>query len=925
MPLESTNRSRSGHPAVRLTISLSIVSMLLMIQLSSVSCEAQGTVANLLCENLTNPLGLDIRIPRFSWQIESSERGVMQTAYKIRVSKSAPYAEGGSTPVWSSGKVPSGLSVHVPYKGPRLQSDTKYYWQVRVWDNKGDKSEWSSPAYWQMGLLGASDWRAQWIEQGFPEDSSRPSPMFRKSFDIHKKIKSATAYVTCLGLYTAYLNGHRIGDSYFTPGWTDYNKRLQYQAYDVTDFLKHGRNAIGVILGDGWYKRFYLGKDKKLALLFQLEIHYADGTRGMIISDNSWKCSTGEVRSSEIFDGGVFDARKEKKGWETSTYNDAGWSGVAVRDSVKVTLIGTYCEPITQHETFKPVRVLTTPKGEHVIDFGQMLAGWVRFKVNGIAGDTVKIFYADELDKEGNFYTANLWGEKEDIYILDGNGNETFEPQFTYQGFRYVKVEGYPGPLKAEDFTAVALYSDLKQTGDFSCSDSLVNKLQKNIQWTEKGTFFGIPTACCDRDERLGWTDTQNFSTIAAFNMRVDNFYASWLRELRDAQFPDGKIPLLIPNVAGQVGGIPGWSDAATIVPWNMYLAYGDKMILRSQYPSMKAWVGYIEAHSRNHLWNVGIPSWDYGDWLFYRGANPSWTGWGPPAFTDYYLIAQCYYGHSVQILINAARVLDKKSDVKRYSALLKKIKLAFVHQFVSPGGLLVSGTQTAYTLALQFNMLPDSLRKEAARRLVDNISSYQDHLTTGELGCQFLNSVLTRFGYADTAYKLLLQESCPSWLYPVTMGATSLWEHWDSIKPDSTFQTPVMNSFDLAAMGGSVADWLYREVAGLDTYVDGPGYKHIRIKPYVSKGLTYARATLQTYYGKTGSYWSEQNGTLKLNVQIPPNTWATVFVPGTSVSSIRENGKRISAEKGIHLQGTEGGYIVLNIGSGSYDFTVEK
>ena len=925
MPLESTNRSRSGHPAVRLTISLSIVSMLLMIQLSSVSCEAQGTVANLLCENLTNPLGLDIRIPRFSWQIESSERGVMQTAYKIRVSKSAPYAEGGSTPVWSSGKVPSGLSVHVPYKGPRLQSDTKYYWQVRVWDNKGDKSEWSSPAYWQMGLLGASDWRAQWIEQGFPEDSSRPSPMFRKSFDIHKKIKSATAYVTCLGLYTAYLNGHRIGDSYFTPGWTDYNKRLQYQAYDVTDFLKHGRNAIGVILGDGWYKRFYLGKDKKLALLFQLEIHYADGTRGMIISDSSWKCSTGEVRSSDIFDGGVFDARKDKRGWKTSAYDDLGWSGVEVRDSINVRLIGTYSEPITGHETFKPVRILTTPKGEHVIDFGQMLTGWVCFRVKGDAGDTVKILYADVLDKEGNFYTANLWGTKEDIYVLDGRGEETFEPQFTYQGFRYIKVEGYPGPIRADNFTAVALYSNLKQTGEFSCSDSLVNKLQENIQWTEKGNYFGIPTACNDRDERLGWDDAYHFSRIAAFNMGVNNFFASWLTDLSIDQFPDGKVPLLIPNIGNPDGGIPGWGDVATILPWNMYLAYGDKRLLKNQYPSMKAWVNYIEAHSKDDLWNVGLPWWNYGDWLFYRGAVPSWTGWGPPAFTNHCLIAQCYYSHSVQLLLDAAKVLGKERDVRRYSLLLKKIKEAFLHEFVTPAGLLVSGTQTAYTLALQFNMLPDSLRKEAARRLVENITSYHDHLTTGELGAQYLSSALTRFGYADTAYKLLLQKSYPSWLYPVTMGATSLWERWDTIKPDSTFQTPVMNSFDLPVMTGSVGDWLYRDVAGLDTYSDGPGYKHIRIRPYVGNGLTYARATLQTYYGEVGSYWRKRNGTLELDVQIPPNTWATVFVPSSNVSSVLESGKKIATRKEIRLQGTKDGFVVLEVGSGSYHFTVRR
>ena len=902
----------------------SIISFLYVFALLSLSCEAQIKVGNLLCENLTNPLGLDVKEPRFTWYLISNKRDIMQTAYEIRVSESEPYTEKGGSLIWRSGKVFSDSSVHVAYKGPLLKSNVRYFWQVRIWDNKDEKSEWSEPAYWQMGLLDSVDWKAKWIEQGFPEDTTRPSPMFRKSFTINKKIKSATVYITCLGLYTAFLNGNKIGDAYFTPGWTDYNKRLQYQAYDVTNLLNEGHNAIGVMLGDGWYKRFYLGKDSKLAMLFQLLIQYTDGTTDLVLSDGTWKCSIGVVRSSEIFDGGVFDTRREKKGWTTPTFHDSGWSGVAVKDSVNVKLVGAYCEPITEHERFKPVRMFTTPKGERVIDFGQMLAGFVRFKVRGKGGDTVKIFHADVLDKGGNFYTANLWGEKEDMYILNGDGEETFEPQFTYQGFRYIKVEGYPGELKPENFTAVALYSNMKETGNFSCSDSLVNQLQHNIQWTEKSTFFGVPTATSDRDERLGWDDTQLFSRIASFNMRVNNFYANWLKDLSADQLPDGMVPLLFPNIAGPVGGVAGWGDVATIVPWNMYLAYGDKRILKSQYPSMKAWVDYIQAHSKDYLWNVGFPWWTYGDWLYYMGADPIWTGWGAPAPTDVYLIAQCYYGHSVQLLINTAEVLGKTADAKKYSELLNRIKQAFVDEYVTHNGRIVSGTQTAYTLALQFDMLPDSLRKQAAKRLVENITDYHDHLTTGELGAAYLCFTLTRFGYADTAYKLLLQKSCPSWLYPVTMGATTIWEHWDSIKPDTTFANPVMDSFDIPQLG-SIGDWLYREVAGIDTYVDGPGYKHIKIKSYISNGLTSAQATLQTYYGEVSSHWEKESKVLILDVQIPPNTTASVFVPAENVDSVFENGEKISTRKDIQLAGREDNYIVLKIGSGNYHFTVDK
>ena len=453
-------------------------------------CEAQIKVDNLLCENLSNPIGIDVKAPRFTWQLISDKRNVIQTAYEIRVSESESSFEKKGSPYWASAKILSDSSVQVAYKGPALKSDTRYYWQVKIWDNKGEESKWSEPGFWQMGLLDSAEWKAEWIAQGFSQDSTRPSPMFRKTFTLDKEIKSATAYVTSLGLYTSYLNGQRIGNAYFTPGWTDYNTRLQYQAYDVTALIQKGQNVAGVVLGDGWYKRFYLGKDPRLCLRFQLAIHYSDGTTGLVLSDSSWKSTTGIVRRSEIFDGGIFDARNKKEGWTTPKFDEGRWSGVAVKDSLRYKLVAAYSEPITEHERFQPARIFTTPKGERVIDFGQMLAGWLRFKVSGKSGDTVKVFHADVLDKEGNFYTAGLWGEKENRYILNGEGGEICEPEFTYQGFRYVKLEGYPGELKPENFTAIALYSDMKETGNFSCSDSLVNQLQHNIQWTEKEYFF---------------------------------------------------------------------------------------------------------------------------------------------------------------------------------------------------------------------------------------------------------------------------------------------------------------------------------------------------------------------------------------------------------------------------------------------------
>jgi alpha-L-rhamnosidase len=895
--------------------SIAIFKLLLL----SVFGFSQTRVAELLCNNLSNPIEVGVS-PQFSWQLNSNKRNVLQTAYEIKVLS-------GKWVVWDPGKIVSDQSVHIPYAGSPLQSGRKYSWKVRVWDNGGNVSAWSAPAFFQMGLLNKSDWKAKWIEPGFTEDSPHVSPVFRKQFSLNKKLVSATAYITSHGLYEAHINGKRVGDAYLTPGWTSYNKRLQYQAYDVTDLLKDGQNVIGVVLGNGWYRgtlawggnKDIYGKDA--ALLFQLNVTYSDGSEATIISDDNWKSSTGAIRYAEIYNGETIDARKEKTGWLLPAYNDKNWSGVKVADFSLDNLIATINEPVKKHETFKSVKIFTTPKGEKVIDFGQNLVGWVVLKVKGNAGDTVTISHAEVLDKEGNFYTANLRAAKaQDHYILKGGGEETFEPHFTWHGFRYVKLEGYPGELKPEDFTAVTLYSDMKQTGTFTSSNPLINQLQHNIQWGQKGNFLDVPTDCPQRDERLGWTgDAQVFSRTASFNMNVNNFFDKWMKDVAADQLPNGSVPFVIPNVLGNgAAGSAGWSDVATIVPWNMYLAYGDKKILQDQYPSMKAWVEYIHHQSRNDLWNTGF---DFGDWLFYR---PEDDNDGRAAVTDKYLIAQCFYAHSTQLLINAAKVLNKEEDVKTYSELLQKIKDAFLKEYVTPNGRLVSGTQTAYVLALNFDMLPDSLRAQAAARLAENIKSYNNHLTTGFLGTPYLCEVLTRFGYDSVAYKLLLQDTYPSWLYPVKMGATTIWERWDGEKPDSTFETPGMNSFNHYAYG-AIGDWMYRKMVGIDTYEDGVGYKHIKIKPHIGGDFTFASASLDTYYGKVSNNWKVEKDSLVMDVEIPANTTATVYIPAKDLGSIKESGKNLPQINGLKVMGKEDNYVVVEVGSGVYHFAALK
>ena len=894
--------------------------LVINLQIILLSVFAQLKVQNLLIENLVNPIGIDVQQPRFSWQLSSPKRNTLQAAYEIKLSS-------GKNEVWSTGKVASPQSVQVPYGGPALQSTIKYQWQVRTWDNNGGASEWSAPATFQMALMNKEDWKAKWIEADFAEDSvNRPAQYFRKGFTAKKKIRSATAFITAHGMYEAEINGKRVGDCYLTPGWTSYKKRLQYQVYDVTNLLQKGNNAVGVAVGNGWYRGYLAWQNNKnvfgktLGLLFQLRVEYSDGSTDLIVTDNSWKSSVGAITYSEIYHGETFDARAAKGGWSSPGYNDGQWSGVKEQGYGYDNLLATYNEPIRKRETFKPVKIFKTPTGEQVIDFGQNLVGWVAVKARGNAGDKITIQHAEVLDKNGNFYIENLRAAKATAnYILKGGEQESFEPHFTFYGFRYIKLVDYPGEIMPENFTAITLYSDMKMNGTFSSSNSLINQLQHNIQWGQRGNFLDVPTDCPQRDERLGCTgDAQAFSRTAAFNFGVNNFFAKWLRDVEADQM-EGNVPFVIPNVLGPgAAGSTGWADVATIIPWNMYLAYGDKRILEKQFESMKAWVGFMERNSKNYLWNTGF---HFGDWLFYALDDDRD---GLSAVTDKYLIAQCFFAHSTDLVLKTAMVLGKADDVAKYTALLKNIKDAFVKEYVTPNGRLISGTQTAYVLALNFDMLPDSLRKSAAEKLVDNIKRYDNHITTGFLGTPYICHVLSRYGYADVAYTLLMQETYPSWLYPVKMGATTIWERWDGIKPDGSFQTASMNSFNHYAYG-AIGDWMYRVVAGLDTDESAPGYRLIKIKPTIGGGLTNAAATLQTYYGKTSSAWKIENDKTILDIEIPANTRATVYLPAANADKVKEGGASISSSKDVITEGASNGNVVVTIGSGTYHFEISK
>ncbi len=615
--------------------------------------------------------------------------------------------------------------------------------------------------------------------------------------------------------------------------------------------------------------------------------------------------------------GETYDARLEKPDWDNVDFDDKDWSGVKVIDAPKDNLIASCSPPIRKHETFHPLKIFKTPKGETIVDFGQNLVGWVQLKVKGKAGDLVILRHAEALDNKGNFYTDNLRGAKQEVrYTLKGESEEVFEPHFTFFGFRYLLVEGYHGELSAESLTAIALYSDLQQTGTFSCSNPLINQLYHNILWGQKGNFLDVPTDCPQRDERLGWTgDAQVFSRTAALNMNVYPFFTKWLKDLAADQNADGSVPYVIPNCLDTSwAGSAGWSDASTIIPWNMYLAYGDKRILEQQYPSMKAWVDYIKNKSRKYLWNRGS---HFGDWLFFR---PDDDNDGRSAVTDKYLVAQAFFAHSTRLLIQTAQLLGKKDDVTRYSKLLKRVTSAYLNEYVTPNGRLASNTQTAYVLALQFDLLPEAFREQAVRRLVENVHDYGNHLTTGFLGTPYLCHVLSRFGHTDVAYTLLLQETYPSWLYPVKMGATTIWERWDGIKPDGTFQTPGMNSFNHYAYG-AIGEWLYRIIAGIDIDPSVPGYKRIRIAPQPGGNLTEAGAELRTLYGTIKSSWRIDSSVIKVYVTIPPNTTAEVILPRVASKVIREENIGIARMKTIKSHIRVGDDMKLKLGSGEYHF----
>jgi len=892
---------------------LFVTSMFLTLVLS---LSAQLQVSSLSTDYKTNPLGIDNPAPKLGWIIQSDQNNILQASYEIRAAQNPADLAKTKKQIWNSGKVASSQSIHIKYDGQTLESYQRVYWQVRVVDNHGKKSKWSDPAFFETGILEDAAWEANWITPTWEEDvsMSNPSPYLRKEFTLGKAIKNARLYISAQGLYQVEINGERVGDQEFTPGWTSYNTRLQYQIYDITAQLVQKQNAIGIVLGDGWFRGnlgWIDGRNnygEKLAAIAQIIVEYADGSNATISTDESWKAATGPILESDIYNGEVYDANKELNGWSKISYDDSSWKATKILETSKTILIAPEGPPVKIVNKLEPLSIKKTEEG-WLVDMGQNMVGWIRIKASGNNGDVLILRHAEVLDKEGNMYYDNLRAAKcTNTYFLKGGAEETFEPHFTFQGFRYVMVSGYPGELSVDKIRGMVIHSDMKPSGTFTCSDPLINQLQHNIVWGLKGNFLDVPTDCPQRDERLGWTgDAQVFAPTACFNVDAATFYTKWLRDLAADQDVDGSIPHVIPNVLGH-GGATGWADAGIMIPWSVYQDYGDVSVLENQYESMKQWIAYMKQRAGEDLIWDGDPH--FGDWLSFASTRSDYMG----AYTLKDLIATAYYSYSSSIVARVANILGHEQDKAYYSELSEKVRLAFNEEFVTPNGRLVSHTQTAYTLALAFDLLDEETAEKGAAYLAGDVEQF-GHITTGFLGTPLISLTLTDIGRNDLAYRLLNRKEYPSWLYPVTMGATTIWERWDGQKPDSSFQNPGMNSFNHYAYG-AIGKWMYQVVAGIGIDENNPGYKHIIVNPRPGGGLSSAKATHQSLYGEIASGWELDGEKLTMKVEIPANTTASIHIPGdTSGVEINSSGLIGSGMDYKEVNGK----TVLSAGSGSY------
>jgi alpha-L-rhamnosidase len=865
---------------------------------------------------------VDVREPRLSWVLEHAERGQKQTAYEILVATRPELLAQDQGDQWASGRVASEESTQVVYAGKPLASGRTYWWKVRWWDRQGQASAWSAVARFEMGLLGREAWQARCMGGG---------TRLRTQGPLGGRVLRARAYITALGYYELRINGKKVGENVLDPGWTTYPKRALYTTYDVTPQLRAGANAVGVMLGNGWAT---LGGDKSApipryydapALRVQVEIELEGGPRVTVASDATWKVKQGPILSDSVYDGEIYDARREIPGWDEPGLKEAGWSAAEVMPGTEGELSAQMMPPIRVVDTLVPVGLTNPRPGVYVYDFGQNFSGWARLRVSGPRGTEVKLRFSELLYPDGNINRENIRRAKaRDIYILKGEGTEVWEPRFTYHGFRYVEVTGFPGTPSLDALRGRVVHTAVETTGAFAASHPLLNHIQRMIRWGQLTNLHSIPTDCSQRDERMGWMgDAQVTAEEAMLNFDMAAFYANFVRNIRDVQDPDGTITDTVPHKYGSRPADPAWGTAYPQLCWYMYEQYGDRRILEENYEGLKKYVDFLRSRAPDHILRFSY----YGDWVSLEETPGEY-------------VSTVYYYYDVLLQSKIAEVLGKNDDAQAYAQLAAQIKEAFNRTFLNKGtGEYSTGTQTANAMALFFDLLPEKKEGEPGPSVgfsltKDVLYEHNSHLTTGFIGAKYLFPALTKIGRSDLAYDVATQTDYPSWGYMIANGATTLWEIWQNKVG------PSMNSHN-HPMLGSIGAWFYQALGGINVDPRGPGYRYILMQPQIVRDLRSASASVETMRGRVACSWTQSPGEIGVDVEVPVGSVARVVIPKDQEMTevvVRE-GDRVVWEKGKYVPGvagvtgastgTEAGAflapirdaIALEVGSGRYSF----
>ncbi|RKD89886.1 alpha-L-rhamnosidase [Mangrovibacterium diazotrophicum] len=905
---------------------------LLLILFLSATTFGQVSVGGLTCELLKDPAGIEILQPRLGWKIESDQRDIHQTAFQILVASTAEKLAADDADCWNSGKIDSDQSQLISYSGKELQSADNCFWKVKVWTNKGE-SEWSEPAQWSMGLLYFKDWRARWIgfDKAFPWDDDSfharlSARYFRKEFNLKKAIQEAKAYIIGLGLYELSLNGEKVGESVLAPSPTDYHENIKYNIYDLTDELKKGENALGVVVGNGRYyatRQHYKGyKIKNFGfpkLLFQLVVKYTDGTTEYVISNNSWKgTADGPIRSNNEYDGEEYDARKEMPGWDTVGFDDSNWlepEYVEQPDGKYEAQLNTNMKVLKE---IKPVSVREQSPGKYILDLGQNFAGWLHLNVNGNAGDTITMRFGEILQDDGELFTTNLRDAQATAqYIVRGAGVESWEPKFVYYGFRYVEITGWPGKPTVDDFIGKVVSDDMAVHGTFSTSNAMINQIYHNAYWGILSNYKGMPVDCPQRNERQPWLGDRTVGCYGE-NFIFDNaaLYRKWVDDIAYSQKPDGTVSDVAPAYWRYYSDNMSWCGTFLMVADMLYQHTGDTEPIIKHYAGMKKWLSYMEARYLED----GIMTKDsYGDWC-----EPPATieeGRGKSADQKYpsALISTAYYYHYLELMQRFAKLSGNEQDIAGYQEQAGKVKDAFQITFYKAEQKGYGDNKlTENILAVAMGLVPDLKKEEVVGTIVKTIEETNNgHLSTGVIGTQWIMRTLTENGHADWAWKLATNTTYPSWGYMVENGATTIWELWNG-----NTAAPKMNSYNHVMMLGDLLIWFYEDLAGIKSSDQAVGYKQIEMKPQLIEGLDSVNASYKSPYGTIASSWTKTKKKFEWSISVPANTSALVSIPASSLNDIKESGKAIAGNAAFNVVKTEDGRVVLEVGSGSYHWT---